>query len=150
MGTRLITGLLILLGFFGCWQPKNPASNLPDENLTYYELEMANGVFGIPHIYKVLSIEGMIEELSKIQIQSPDISSALHYYRTLESQKSKTTIFVDSLNWDNQISASKMQHVPISRATAQQAMAGLDDQLSKARFPDGVEYKRLEGKYFPG
>lgn len=139
--------ILTIVCFTACY--KTDKSKEIDD-LQVVKIEFANATIGIPQRYKLTSPEELKEGLLNSGKQYSEISETIQKIDAIKSIPTAFEIYVDTLNFDNNVWFQQGEHVRLTKSVSQQYLAVLETQLQKQWTPQGIKFERIESKYLSG
>ncbi|HYF66655.1 MAG TPA: hypothetical protein VD884_00905 [Ohtaekwangia sp.] len=139
--------ILIILSLTACGKGGGFDEN---DDLQLVKIEFANSTIGIPKNYKLKSPEEIKESLLNSSKRYSEISETIQKLDYIKSIPTEFQIYVDTLNYDNNIWFQEGQYVRLTKSLSQQYLSALETQLQKQWTPQDIKYERLESKFLSG
>jgi hypothetical protein len=143
---RIFTiSLLILL--LSCKEESNQKTII-NENLKPTHNDLLNADLYFPKDYKLTSIDDFERKLSESRSNFEITQVSIGSIEKMKSISHLTTLYTDSLNFENYIYITKGEFVDLNKNIATQYSSMLNNSVESNWANNGINFKLLENKYF--
>ena len=138
---RFTSVFTVIILFINC-SPK-----IETEQSKLWNLKRLESSIKLPNEFKPISVEKYIEKLKKIPNSSN--SGSNFQLEQVKKESMKYQLFYDTTSFVNNILLLELEeHIMIDKATATGYVSMLEQDLYQSYLQGGIEYNRLELKYY--